>query len=56
MDYSSTSARVYYVTSNRSAGILISFVQQDGQWVLNKWKAIWSKTGSADDFMWPIYR
>lgn len=56
MDYSGTSARVYYVTSNRSAGILLTLVQQDGQWALETWEAIWSKTGSADGFMWPYYR
>lgn len=56
MNYSDTSASVYYVTSNRSAGGLVTFNQQDGQWVLEKWKAIWSKTGSADDYIWPYYR
>lgn len=56
MEYSEASAKVYYVTGNRSAGILITFIQQDGKWVIEKWDAIWSKSGSADDFIWPFYR
>ncbi len=56
MNYSDTSARVYYVAKNRARADLFTFVQKDGQWVLDKWKTIWSKTGSADDFIWPYYR
>lgn len=56
MDYSDTSARVYYVGTNRSTGNFLRFVRKDGQWVLIGWDTIWSKSGSADDFIWPYYR
>lgn len=56
MDYSETSAQVYYVTKARSSGDLFRFARKDGHWVLEKWETIWSRTGSADDFIWPYYR
>lgn len=56
MKYTNTSARVYYVTENRSAGILITFRKQGNEWVLDYWEAIWSKTGSAEGNIWPYYK
>ncbi|MBB6217231.1 hypothetical protein HNQ80_003350 [Anaerosolibacter carboniphilus] len=56
MDYSDTSARVYYVGNNRVTGSLLRFIRKDGQWVLERWDTVWSRTGSADDFIWPYYR
>ncbi len=54
LDYSDLSARVYY--KNREGGDILTFEKQDGEWVYNKWETIWSRTGSADDFLWPYIR
>lgn len=56
IDYSSTSAQVYYVAKDKAAAHLFRFVRKDGQWILERWDTIWSKTGSADGFIWPYYR
>ena len=56
LDYSDTLARVYYVGVDDSTGCVLIFVKQDGQWTFDKWDVVWSKTGSADDFLWPYIR
>jgi len=56
MDYSETYAKVYYVSKGRYSGNMFIFVQKDGHWILDNWETIWSETGSADSFMWPLYR
>jgi len=63
MSYSEERAEVYFSarirrnTSPRSGGgDLITFVRYDGEWVLYRWKTIWSASGSADGFIWPLIR
>ena len=56
LDYSDTSARIYYVGINRSDGNTVKYVKQKGQWVCEEWETVWSKTGSADGFVWPYIR
>ena len=57
LDYSASAARVYYVGSNRSGGDILKFTKQDGDWTYLEWeKTVWSKSGSADAFMWPYIR
>lgn len=56
LDYSDTSARVYYVGVNRETGNVIWFIMKDGNWGLDKWHTVWSKTGSADGFIWLNYK
>ena len=41
---------------NKERTDLFTFVLKDEHWTLDKWSTIWSKTGSADDFIWPYYR
>lgn len=55
-DYSTTSARIYYVAKNKSSGNIFEFSKKDGEWILKDWKTIWSDSGSADGFIWPYYR
>lgn len=56
LDYSDTSARVYYVSINKSAGDILSFIKQDGQWKYNRWeRTVWSSTGSASEVIWPYW-
>ncbi|MDL2281331.1 hypothetical protein LJC10_05715 [Selenomonadales bacterium OttesenSCG-928-I06] len=69
LDYSDTSARVYYVSTykhiyknkeitNRD-GNIISFTKKDEQWVYKSWERfVWSSRKSIDDndFIWPYIR
>jgi hypothetical protein len=55
LDYSKVSARIYY--KDREGGDILKFNKQDGRWVFDKWeRTVWSRTGSADGFMWPYIR
>lgn len=57
MSYSKEYAEVYYVTKDKEAGLLYSLIlDENGEWQLDSWDAVWSKSGSADDFIWPYYR
>ncbi len=56
MKYSETSAQVYYVDRRYEVTDLLTFSKQDGQWVMDRWETIWSRSGSADGFIWPYYR
>lgn len=56
LNYSDSSARVYYVTKHEYGNIM-TFEKQDNQWVFNKWEStVWSSSGSADGFVWPYVR
>ena len=54
MEYSANTAQVYYVTKN-TFGNIITFTKQNNEWILIKWKTVWSKTGSADRVIWPYW-
>lgn len=54
MSYSEDYAKVYYISDYSRD--LILFEKADGQWEINEWRTVWSKTGSADEFYWPYYR
>lgn len=56
VDYSDTMAKVLYVEKNHITGNLIVFTKDNNNWKLLLWKAVWSTTGSADEFMWPYYK
>lgn len=49
------SADVNYITKDHSSSVLITFKLENQNWILNEWRTIWSKSGSADDFIWPYY-
>ena len=51
---SRTYAVVYY--RDRKGGDIIEFIKENNEWVLYKWQIIWSRTGSAEGFMWPYIR
>lgn len=53
INYTEKSAKVYYVNDS---GNLIYFVKKDDQWVFDSWETVWSKSGSADSFVWPYFR
>jgi len=55
ISYSVNNAQVYYSSKNGS-GNLLFFKKQSGEWTLERWETIWSKSGSADGFIWPYMR
>jgi sensor histidine kinase regulating citrate/malate metabolism len=54
LKHSDSKAEVYYV--NKEGGDIISFKKVKDQWIMEEWNTIWSRTGSADGFMWPYIR
>lgn len=54
LDYSENKARVFYVSD--SGDIIVFQKNPQGEWIYQSWDTIWSKSGSADGFMWPYYR
>ena len=54
LSYSDSNARVFYKSYYNSN--ILEFMLQDGEWVLGNWQTVWSRSGSADDFMWPYIR
>ena len=56
LEYSEEYARVYYVSENRSAGDILSFVKQGDKWKYDYWeRTVWSATGSASEVIWPYW-
>ncbi len=55
-DYSIRTSIVYYVRKDKTNGMLVELIK-DGtnNWVIKKYIKEWSKTGTADDFIWPYY-
>jgi len=37
-------------------GVLVTFSRTDSGWLLYSWEVIWSASGSADGFIWPLIR
>ena len=55
LDYSYSFARVYY--KDESGGNILIFKKGDGKWRYVIWeRTVWSRMGSADDFLWPYIR
>ncbi|PWB20663.1 hypothetical protein [Flavobacterium sp. HTF] len=56
LSYSNSHAQVYFVSSGNSSGDIVNFIKVNGEWKFKNWKTVWSKTGSAEDFIWPYLR
>ena len=55
LNYTDNFARVYY--RDTFGGDILIFQKKNGKWELSVWeRTVWSKHGSADDFMWPYIR
>jgi len=56
-DYNDHMALIYCVAKG-GVGITMSFKENGNGtgWIYIGWKAIWSSSGSADDFIWPYIR
>ena len=52
-------ADVYYAAKGDddrvSRTLLYHFKKESGEWELENWECIWSRSGSADKFIWPYY-
>lgn len=53
--YEETRAEVYYVSRGR-AGSVVTFARREDLWTMERWRAVWSTSGSADGFVWPYVR
>lgn len=57
IEYSQTEATVYYVDADRTVGFTIQFFKnQSNHFEIKSWDTVWSKSGSADGFIWPYIR
>ncbi len=55
-EYSDKKAKVYYVSKNKEYGMVFILKRnENGPWKVVGDIKSWSKTGSADDFIWPYY-
>ena len=52
ISYSENSACIYYVGSS---GDVFTFTKNNNEWEMLTWNTIWSKTGSADGFIYPYF-
>lgn len=50
-----STAKVLYIAAEHSSANIFYFKKKNGLWIMDSWDTIWSKTGSADDFIWPYY-
>lgn len=48
-------AKVYYVSEDRTMGNVLSFEKIDNNWQETNWDTIWSASGSASDVIWPYW-
>ena len=46
-------AEVYYVSDD--CGDVLTFENQNGNWVETRWNTVWSKQGSASSAVWPYW-
>ena len=56
LGYTDDTARIYYVAKDRSSGNILVFGNENGKWSCKNWETVWSKSGSADGFIWPYIR
>ena len=57
LQYSDPYARVYFVSKDRAGGDILSFTKSgDADWKYVSCDTVWSKTGSAEGYMWPYLR
>lgn len=48
-------AKVYYVSEDKTMGNVLSFEKIDNNWKETNWDTIWSASGSAADVIWPYW-
>lgn len=53
--YGDESARVYYVSQQHQSADLLDFKKVEGQWMMDGWSTVWSRSGSASEVIWPYW-
>ena len=58
LNYTSHSAKVYYITENHGSGSILYFkrANKKSNWEFVEWEVVWSDSGSADGYVWPYIR
>ena len=57
LEYKDDYAKLYCINYNVHSGSLCTFKKENDKWIFKSWgRAVWSKHGSADGFMWPYGR
>ena len=56
LDYRDENASVYFVAPEGKGGTVLYFQRETNEWILTEWGPSWSKSGSADDLIWPYIR
>lgn len=56
LEYSHTSAKIYIRSSEGGNILVLSQSEPGGIWKMTVWETVWSRMGSADDFVWPYIR
>ncbi len=54
LKFSESYAEVYFYS--KEGGVVVSLNFENQKWTIDEWIATWSKTGSADDLIWPYIR
>ena len=55
LKYASHHAEVYYISAGRANANVVEFQKEDGAWMMDSWRAIWSASGSASNVIWPYF-
>ena len=53
LELTDTNALVYYVSGNHNIGDTVTFIHRGDNWEYEKWVTIWSKSGNADEVVFP---
>lgn len=56
LEYNENTAKIYLFNSDGGDVLFFSRYSQTSDWSFESWETIWSKTGSADGFVWPYIR
>ncbi len=56
--YTKDEAKVFFVEKDKEFSVMAYFYKdENGEWAPSEtWECIWSKQGSASEFIWPYYR
>jgi hypothetical protein len=55
LEYSRSSARVYYVNESHTDANVLKFTKEHGEWICSSWDTAWAISGTADKIVWPYW-
>ena len=56
MAYSKNNAEILCIGEGHTVSVLVKYKKNQNIWYAEDWSCIYSKSGTADDFIWPYYR